>query len=949
MFHCEPLIRWGAGLGRRRPRRRPMSSRLGRTLLTALALGAAAWALTGPSDGSPLPSVSCTGSGFTISGTTITGTGGNDTIDCSASTANLTINGQGGSDTIKGGSGDDTINGGGGNDNLYGNGGNDTISGGSGNDDIWGGDGDDTIYGEEGNDNIRGEGGNDTIFGGSDNDRIDGGEGNDILHGEGGQDDIDGGNGNDCLTGGPGQDRLDGQGGNDQLSGGNGGDTLRGGDGDDHLKGGQGDDELFGGKGADTFDNGDQALERKDFDASENDTVSPVTIPCEGGGVCGNGKIESGEQCDDGNTNDNDGCSSSCQIESGWSCSGQPSSCSPICGDGEVKGNEQCDLGSNNGQSGSCCTSTCKFVSSGTVCRLAAGECDEAEYCKGDSATCPENAFKDSGTPCTDDGNQCTDDVCNGSGQCTHPNKQNGTTCNDGNRCTENDQCSSGQCSGTPKNCDDGKSCTTDSCNQDNGQCINTINQNTCLINGTCYNAKDNNPQNECQRCDPQKSQTSFSSKPDNTPCTDDGKSCSDDVCQNGSCTHPLKPAGTACHPGDSCPANEACTGSSPDCPRPDEDGDGVRNACDFCPTTPTGSCANHLTLTAASFSLVSTSGQAAAVADESETAQVNNSGLLVTDFALNQVIVFLSKGDGTFQRFRTYTVGDGPLALGIGDFNADGKTDWITANYLSNTLTVGLGNGDGTFGRLFHIFLISGVNPSSLAVADFNRDGRLDVAVANFGSDNVTILLGREEGRFAEVLNIPISGHGPSALAATDLDLDGVLDLVVTNFLSNDVSLLLGNGQGWFAEVRRLQVREGPVAVTVADLNRDGRPDITTASFAHDAISVLLSRPGSLTFARTDLSTGQGPMALVTGEFVPGTLSLATANFSSNSLSVIEVGEERSARNVRSMRTLANPTSLAVGDFNADGRVDIAVVGSPFAQLLTLLNAGDGTFVLKR
>ena len=808
--------------------------------------------------------MTCTvSSGVTISGTTITGTNGNDNIDCSASTADLTINGGGGSDTIRGGSGNDVINGEGGNDNLYGNGGNDTISGGSGNDDIWGGNGDDTIYGEGGNDNIRGEGGNDTIFGGSDNDRIDGGEGNDILHGEGGQDDIDGGNGNDCLTGGDGQDRLNGQGGNDQLSGGNGGDTLRGGDGDDHLKGGQGDDELFGGSGADTFDSGDQASERKDFDASEGDSVGTAIIPCEGGGVCGNGTIESGEQCDDRNTNDDDGCSSSCQVEPGWSCSGQPSYCSPICGDGQVKGNEQCDLGSsNNGQLGFCCTSSCTFASNTTVCRPAAGECDLAETCTGFSAACPADQFKSSGTVCRPAAGEC--DVAE-------------------------------SCTGTNADC-----------------------------------PPDGFKQN-------------------GTPCTDDGKSCSDDVCQNGSCTHPLKPAGTPCHPGDNCPANEACTGSSPDCPHPDEDGDGVRNACDFCPTTPTGSCANHLTLTAASFSLVSTSGQAAAVADESETAQVNNSGLLVTDFALNQVIVFLSKGDGTFQRFRTYTVGDGPLALGIGDFNGDGKTDWITANYLSNTLTVGLGNGDGTFGRLFHIFLISGVNPSSLAVADFNRDGRLDVAVANFGSDNVTILLGREEGRFAEVLNIPISGHGPSALAVTDLDLDGTLDLVVTNFLSNDVSLLLGNGQGWFAEVRRLQVREGPMAVTVADLNRDGRPDIAAASFAHDAISVLLSRPGSLTFARTDLSTGQGPMALVTGEFVPGTLSLATANFSSNNLSVIEVGEERSARNVRSVRTLANPTSLTVGDFNADGRVDIAVVGSPFAQLLTLLNAGDGTFVLKR
>ncbi len=584
--------------------------------------------------------------------------------------------------------------------------------------------------------------------------------------------------------------------------------------------------------------------------------------------------------------------------------------CYTECGNGTVEPGEQCD-------GGPCCTATCQFASSDTVCRPAAGECDVAETCTGSSAACPADGFK-----------------------------QNGTACNDGNLCTENDQCSNGQCVGTPKNCDDGKSCTTDSCDPNNGQCVHTINQGNCLINGTCYSAGQSNPQNECQACLPAQSQTQFSNKPDGTTCTDDGKACTRDICSGGQCTHPLQPAGTPCHPGDNCPANEACTGSSEECPKPDADGDGVRDKCDFCPTTPTNVCLNLATVSAALFSISISSGSSSEML---EAAQADNLGLLVTDFALNQVIVYRGKGDGTFQRFRTYTVGDGPISLRIGDVNGDGKTDWIAANYLSSTLTVGFGQGDGTFTRLSHIFLIGGKNPSSLAVADFNRDGRLDAAVANFGSNNVTILLGQDNGQLAEVFNVPIFGSGPSAIVTADFDRDGVLDLAVANLLSNDVSLLKGNGRGSFAETQRIPVREGPVALATDDFNRDGRPDLAAASFAGDTVSLLLSQPRALTFARTDVSVGQGPMAVVTGEFVPGTLSLATANFSANNVSVVLVEDVRPLRNSQSVRTLANPTSLTVGDVNADGRLDIVVVGSPFPEVLTLLNAGNGTFTPKR
>lgn len=882
----------------RRPRRH------GRIVPFLLILGAAVWALFAqPASGlnpaviALTPTVSCTVSaGVTISGTTITGTNGGDTIDCSSSTSDLTIYGLGGNDRIKGGSGNDTIYGGagndlelrggdgndqifgeGGNDNIYGDGGDDTIDGGTGNNDIWGGDGNDTITGGDGNDNIRGEAGNDTIFGRGGNDRISGGDGDDILHGEGGADDLDGGPGDDCLTGGDGIDTLTGGDGNDSLSGGNANDTLYGGDGNDQLKGGAGNDSLYGQGGSDVFDSGDDASERKDFNSAQ-DSVGNVTIPCESGAVCGNGTPELGEQC---------------------------------------------DLGSNNGQPGFCCTSTCQYANSNTLCRPAAGQCDVAEYCTGSDAVCPSDEFQ-----------------------------PNGTLCNaDNNGCTQNDSCQNGVCiAGSPPNCDDDKPCTTDTC-QSTGPnsytCQYSIQSGNCLINGTCYTSGQNNPNNECQACRPDQSQTSFTNKANGTACTDDGKACTDDVCQAGTCTHPIKPMGTPCHPGDNCPAEEQCTGLSPDCPRPDADQDGTRDKCDFCPTTPTGTCSNMVAVAAMTFTLTGASGPAVSASEE-VVQVVNSGGALVADFAMNQVMIYLSKGDGTFQRFRTYMTGNGPIAIGIGDFNGDGRTDWVTANNLDSTLTVGLGRGDGTFDRIFPIFLIGGVNPSALTVADFDRDGRPDIAVSNFTSNNITVLLGRGDGRFVEAFNIPLFGNGPSAIVVADFNLDGVVDLAVSYMLSNEVALLLGNGQGGFREARRLPVREGPVALVASDFNQDGRPDLAVANFTADTVSLLLSQDRPLNFTRMDVSVGSNPIALVTGEFVPGTLSVAAANFTTSDISLVPASLQSPLR-VSRVRAVTAPTSLDVGDFNNDGKLDIVIVGSPFGQLVTLLGAGDGTFIFKR
>src|SRR3989442_4080336 len=83
------------------------------------------------------------------------------------------------------------------------------------------------------------------------------------------------------------------------------------------------------------------------------------------------------------------------------------------CGNGIVDGGEDCDQGASNGTAGSCCSASCRFAPSTTVCRAAANECDLTDSCTGSSATCPADAVKAAGTACTDDGNVCTTDVCN--------------------------------------------------------------------------------------------------------------------------------------------------------------------------------------------------------------------------------------------------------------------------------------------------------------------------------------------------------------------------------------------------------------------------------------------------------------------------------------------------------------------------------------------------------
>ena len=161
-----------------------------------------------------------------------------------------------------------------------------------------------------------------------------------------------------------------------------------------------------------------------------------------------------------------------------------------------------------------------------------------------------------------------------------------------------------------------------------------------------------------------------------------------------------------------------------------------------------------------------------------------------------------------------------------------------------NNNVTLLLGNGTGGFAAASGSPFAVGSTPYSVAVGDFNGDGKPDLAVANEFNNNVTVLLGDGTGGFAEAPGSPFAvGSTPSFVAAGDFNGDGKLDLVTTS-TDNNVTVLLGNGTGGFASASGSPFPVGtfPLSVAVGDFNADGEPDLAIANYFGNSVTVLLN-----------------------------------------------------------------------------------------------------------
>jgi hypothetical protein len=298
-------------------------------------------------------------------------------------------------------------------------------------------------------------------------------------------------------------------------------------------------------------------------------------------------------------------------------------------------------------------------------------------------------------------------------------------------------------------------------------------------------------------------------------------------------------------------------------------------------------------------------------------------------------VSVLLGKGDGTFQPAQSFSAGNEPISVAVGDFNGDGKQDLVVADQGGPFLSVLLGKGDGTFqaphlfsagdipqfvtvghfdGRLYpngqpildlavasnqdsvnvlmgngdgtfqtpHVYF-DPFTPYSVAVGDFNGDHKLDLV-----SNNLNLRLGNGDGTFQEAQNL--NKLGTTSMAVGDLNGDNNLDLVLAG--GGSVTVLLGNGDGTFQTSPNFATGVSPNSVALGDFNGDGKPDVVTASTITGEVSILLNQfvttttlngPASSTYAQpvtytATVTSGGAPETAGTVTFLDGTTPISTA-----------------------------------------------------------------------
>jgi predicted nucleotidyltransferase len=332
-----------------------------------------------------------------------------------------------------------------------------------------------------------------------------------------------------------------------------------------------------------------------------------------------------------------------------------------------------------------------------------------------------------------------------------------------------------------------------------------------------------------------------------------------------------------------------------------------------------------------------------------------NRLDIVVANYGSNNIGVSLGCGDGTFSKQMMTSMGSDshPYSIAIGDFNNDTKLDIAVANQGTNNVDMLLGNRMGAFVPQKSYESGSDSVPSTVVVGDFNNDGQSEIIVAYSETDNIHILVTYDTGYLENQLAYPV-GDFPWSVAVGDFNNDTQLDIVVANKYDNNINVLLGCGNGSFTNKRTYSTGSLPESVAIGDFNNDFRLDIVVANIGNDTVSVFLGY-GNGSFAnQTTYSTADPfysylvawPCSVTVGDFNNDTrLDIVVANNAGNEVGVLLGYGNGSFTNITTYSVCASPASVAVGDFNNDARLDIVVACSYSNNVEILRGYGNGSF----
>ena len=328
------------------------------------------------------------------------------------------------------------------------------------------------------------------------------------------------------------------------------------------------------------------------------------------------------------------------------------------------------------------------------------------------------------------------------------------------------------------------------------------------------------------------------------------------------------------------------------------------------------------------------------------------------------------------------FTTGTNPYAIAIGDLDGDGKPDLVVANLGSNNVSVyrntaaGGSIGNGSFAA--KVDLATGNSPYSIAIGDLDGDGKSDLAITNINSSTVSVFRNTStsgsitSGSFANRVDFG-TGLGPISVAIVDVDGDGKPDLAVANTGSNTVSVLRNTSTSGSITANSFLTRvdfptgNTPYAVGVGDLDGDGKPDLAVPNYNANTVSILRSTAvtGRITAssfaAKVDFTTGSTPNSVAIGDYDgDGKPDLAIANYNSNSVSVLRNTSSIGSIGISSFAdkidftTGLRPLSVTIGDLDGNGKPDMAVANifsnsvSIFRNTASSGSIGTGSFAAK-